>query len=217
MTSSKSNPKPGRVIAGDTLTNELVTWEAPEVKDEQQLSSEETQAQLTALREQVVQQGYAEGHATGLASAEAEVQAQIDALNGALNALARPLEHLDHQVEDELLALVQAVSRQLIRRELRADPGEIINVIREGLAALPVSSQGVTVRLHPEDARLVRELLKPSDDETPWQIQADPVLERGGCQIVTEASQIDGRLETRLGRVIAGLLEEQRTDESDDA
>ncbi|HHQ14114.1 MAG TPA: flagellar assembly protein FliH [Chromatiales bacterium] len=206
MTSSKS----GRLIPGDTLASELVAWEAPEVRDPTEITREELEAELVALREKARNQGYAEGHAAGLAAASAEVDAMKAALTTTLNALARPMEQLDHCVEEEMLALIRAITQQLVRRELRLDPGEVVGVIRAGLNALPVASQDVVVRLHPEDARLVQELLNTGDDELPWRIQADPVLERGGCQITSASSQVDGRLETRLGRVIAELLEDER-------
>ncbi len=208
MTSSKS----GRLIPGDALASELVAWEAPEVRDPTEISREELEAELVTLREKARNQGYAEGHAAGLAAAETEVNTMKAALATTLNALARPMEHLDHCVEEEMLALVRAITQQLVRRELRLDPGEVVGVIRAGLNALPVASQDVVVRLHPEDARLVQGLLNSGDDGRPGKIQSDPVLERGGCQITSAASQIDGRLETRLGRVIAELLDDERNE-----
>jgi flagellar assembly protein FliH len=209
MTSSKLIPR-------DTVSSELVTWEVPAVEDEAD-TAVDVQVELDNLRQQAREAGFAEGHAQGRAAADQQIEAQAKALAQTLAALARPLEELEHRVEDELLALVQAVARQLVRRELRTDPGEVVGVIRAGLNALPVAAGNVVVRLHPEDARLVRDLLKPDADETPWRIQADPVLERGSCQIVTASSQVDGRLETRLGRVIAGLLDDERgADDHDD-
>lgn len=206
MTSSKSR---GLIPAG-SIGDDLVAWEAPEMARPSAENSADPEAELAALREQVLAQAQAEGHAAGLAAAKAEIDALRDALSTTMRALSRPLEELDHAVEDELLALVQAVARQLVRRELRADPGEVVGVIRAALEALPVTSRDVVVRLHPEDARRVREMLNPESDEMPWTIQADPVLERGSCQVVTATSQVDGRLETRLGRVIATMFEEQR-------
>ena len=215
MTSSN---KPPRVIPGETLSSELVTWEAPPVADQAEVAASSLQEQIAALREQAQQRGYAEGHEAGLAAARQQVEARMDALETALSALTRPLERLDHRVEEEILALVQAISRQLVRREMRQDPGELVAVIRAGLSALPVASEDVVVRLHPEDAQLIRGMLSPTDADTPWRIQADPVIERGGCQIVSASSQIDGRLETRLGRVIADMLDDERSEErSEDA
>lgn len=207
MTSSKT---PG-LISGEGLGEDLVTWEAPEVAA-QDANQQSPEAELEALRQQVREQAYTEGHAAGMATARVEIDALRDALKVTLDGLARPFDELDHEVEEQLLALVQAVSRQLVRRELKSEPGEVVGLIRAALDALPVGNRDVSVRLHPEDARLVTELLGTDGSATPWIIQPDPLLERGGCEVVSESSQIDGRLETRLGRVIAALFEDQRED-----
>ncbi len=208
MTSSKTRG----LISGEGLGDDLVTWEAPEVSQPNSKEPQDPEIELAALREQSKTQGFAAGHAAGLAAANAEITAQREALATTLNALSRPFDELEHQVEEELLALVQAVAQQLVRRELKSDPGEVVGLVRAALTALPTSSRDVVVRLHPDDAQLVKDLLKPDANQTPWSIQADPLLERGNCQVNSENSQIDGRLETRLGRTIATMFEEQRAD-----
>lgn len=206
---TSSNP---RLIPGKSVPGDLVTWEAPEVQTSG--DRQDPEAELEALRKRAWDEAYQAGHAAGLAAADEQVAAQVDALTTVLNAFTRPMHELDRQVEDELLELVRAVARQLIRRELRTEPGEVIGVIRAGLDALPTAATNVVVTLHPEDAALVRERLQPSDGETPWKIQPDPILERGNCRITSETSHVDGRVETRLGRVIAGLFAEARNPES---
>jgi len=212
MTSSKTSG----LISGDGLSEDLVTWEAPDVAA-QDARRQDPEAELEALRGQVRDQAYQEGHAAGIASARHEIDALRDALNTTLDSLARPFDDLEHEVEEQLLALVQAVSRQLVRRELRSEPGEVVGLIRAALEALPVGSREVTVRLNPEDAILVGDLLGTDSATTPWLIQSDPLLERGGCEVVSESSRIDGRLETRLGRVIAALFEDQREEPRDES
>ena len=53
----------------------------------------------------------------------------------------------------------------------------------------------------------------PQEDRA-WRLETDPLLERGGCLITSPHSTIDARLDARLARVIAGLLEDER-DEPD--
>jgi flagellar assembly protein FliH len=75
---------------------------------------------------------------------------------------------------------------------------------------LPVAAREVRVHLHPEDAAVVRENLAPTENERAWVIVEDPVMARGGCQITTTTSRIDGRLETRLGAILSELLGTER-------
>jgi flagellar assembly protein FliH len=136
--------------------------------------------------------------------------AEVERLAGMFYDLAKPFEVLDSEVERELLTLAMALARQIVRRELKADPTQIIGIIREAIAALPVAAREVRVHLHPEDAAVVRQHLAPTESERAWAIVEDPVMARGGCQITTNASRIDARLETRLGAILSELLGTER-------
>ena len=106
--------------------------------------------------------------------------------------------------------LAMALARQIVRRELKTDPTQIIGIIREAIAALPVATRDVRVHLHPEDAAVVKQHLAPTENERAWTIIEDPVMARGGCQITTNTSRIDARLETRLGSILSELLGTER-------
>lgn len=207
MTSSK------RIIRGDDVTSDVVNWHAPVVKEAERAAEPAAEPGIgdpAILREVARQEGFEQGRAEGIAAGRAELAQQANILHQVLDALARPLQALDHQFEEELLQLVTAITRQLVRRELHTEPSHVISVIREGLAALPSGAVGIRVRLHPADADTVRELLLADDGGRVWEIETDPLLEQGGCQIVSETAQIDGRLDTRLNRVVATMLEDER-------
>jgi flagellar assembly protein FliH len=152
------------------------------------------------------QQGLAEGREAG----RGEVRAQVERLAGMFYDLAKPFEVLDAEVERELLTLAMALARQIVRRELKTDPTQIIGIIREAIAALPVAAREVRVHLHPEDAAVVRQHLAPTESERAWAIVEDPVMARGGCQINSATSRIDARLESRVGAIFSELLGNER-------
>lgn len=202
-----------KVIRATALSSEYVTWSAPEVADDASGRSRGDQDNLDELRRTARDEGYAEGHAAGLAAGQKEMTASISALESVLSVLARPLEELDVCVEEEILALVKVVSGQLVRREFKLDPSHIVGVIREGLAALPLASQEPVIKMHPADAEIVEKCLATGKADRAWRIETDPVMQRGGCVIVTADSQVDGRLETRLGRILATMFEGDRADD----
>jgi flagellar assembly protein FliH len=159
-------------------------------------------------------QGYREGYEAGFLAGQNEgreamqlVKSRFEQL---LSCLDEPLTRVDEQVEEELLALVIAISKQLIRRELHTDPGEIIAVVREALSILPASSRRIAVSLHPDDVELVRSTLALDEHQPRWKILPDESLTRGGCRVTTETSYIDATVEKRLSTVIARLLGGER-------
>ena len=205
-----------KLIRTDVLNSEYVTWSAPQVDEAAvgaQYGQQNEQVDFDELHRKAWDEGFAEGRAAGLAAGQQELTETTAALECILNALARPLEELDVRVEEEIVALVKAVSGQLVRRELKLDPSHIVGVIREGLAALPLSSDEPVIRLHPQDADVVRQCLTSSEVDRAWRIETDPVMDRGGCVIITAESQVDYRLETRLGRVLATMFESERVDD----
>ncbi|MEO7385731.1 MAG: flagellar assembly protein FliH [Gammaproteobacteria bacterium] len=205
-----------RLIRGGDSASQVVAWRAPEVPSPGGPGSYRRSADtdVTAVQQRAWDKGFEQGRAAGLEAGTHELSARIEAVEKILDALARPLEDLDHRVEGELLSLVQAVARQLVRREMHVDPGHLIGVIREGLAALPLASGDVVVRLHPADAEAIRGRLTAPESDRAWRLETDPLLERGGCLITSPRSTVDARLDARLSRVIARLVEDER-DEPD--
>jgi flagellar assembly protein FliH len=165
---------------------------------------------LVDLQAEAHKEAFDQGLAEGREAGHAEVRAQVERLAGMFYDLAKPFEVLDEEVERELLTLAMALARQIVRRELKTDPTQIIGIIREAIAALPVAAREVRVHLHPEDATVVRQHLAPTESERAWAIVEDPVMARGGCQITTTTSRIDARLESRLGAILSELLGTER-------
>ena len=160
--------------------------------------------------EQGKTEGIEYGHKEALNQGRSELQGRVARLDRLMELLDRPLRQMDDQVEHELIEMVISMVRQLVRREVRTDPEQIIGVMREALSILPVSSRGIRVVLHPEDAEVVRKIYELSERELGWRIIEDPVLARGGCRVVTESSQIDATLESRLATLIEPLLGDER-------
>lgn len=157
------------------------------------------------------------GYEAGVAAGRAELKSQLDAANARvvrldeiLNRLCQPLAELEGEVEEQLVLLALAIGKQLARRELRTDPGQIAALIREAVGRLPAAAREVRVHLHPEDAAAIKERLATAGQERAWSVVEDPTLARGGCLVRSENSQIDARLESRVNAMVSSMLGEQR-------
>ena len=197
---SDANPKAATVAL----------WAAPDMESPPAQQRMATVGGLADLQAEAHKEAFEQGLAEGREAGRAEVQAQVDRLAGMFYDLAKPFDVLDAEVERELLTLAMALARQIVRRELKTDPTQIIGIIREAIAALPVATRDIRVHLHPEDAAVVTQHLAPTEKERAWTIIEDPVMARGGCQIMTVTSRIDARLETRLGSILSDLLGTER-------
>jgi flagellar assembly protein FliH len=185
-------------------------WTAPDMNSPAVNQRLPTVSGLADLQEEAYKEAFDQGLAEGRKAGQIEVRAQVEKLAGMFHDLAKPFEVLDAEVERELLTLAMALARQIVRRELKTDPTQIIGIVRDAIAALPVTARDVRVHLHPEDAAVVREHLAPTESERAWTLVEDPVMARGGCQITTTTSRIDARLETRLAAILSELMGTER-------
>jgi flagellar assembly protein FliH len=189
---------------------DAAVWAAPDMNAPVNQQRPPTVSGLADLQAEAYQEAFEQGLNEGREAGRGEVRAQVEKLAGMFYDLAKPFEVLDAEVERELLTLAMALARQIVRRELKSDPTQIIGIIREAIAALPVAARDVRVHLHPEDAAVVRQNLAPTESERAWSMIEDPVMARGGCQITTTTSRIDARLETRLGAILSELMGTER-------
>ncbi len=190
---------------------DAAVWSAPDMNVPSTNQKLPTVSGLADLQEEAYKEAFDQGLAEGREAGRAEVRTQAEGLAAMFHDLAKPFEVLDGEVERELLALGMALARQIVRRELKTDPTQIIGIIRDAIAALPVAARDVRVHLHPEDASIMRQHLAPTESERAWAIIEDPVMARGGCQITSATSRIDARLETRLTAILSELMGTERT------
>lgn len=193
----------------------VLAWTVPQVDGP--VVGQRRVTDLNLLEREAWEQGFAAGRVAGRSAAldeqqrlTDELRTRVERLDGVLNLQARPLADLDASVLQQLATLAGAIARQLVRRELRAQPEQIIAVIRETVALLPVAAREVRIHLHPEDAVLVRERLAEPAAERAWTLIEDPVITRGGCRISSENSSIDAQVEARLGAAIVAVLGDER-------
>lgn len=206
-------------------------WEMPRV--DEKLSGEAqlklthgrvTADQLSNIQDQAhkeaFEQGFTQGYKDGIDKAQKEtlqknqdLQHRVEQMDQLLRSLSTPFEQLDGQVEAELASLAVSLARQIIRRELKLNPGEIVAVVREAVAALPVATRHPQIFLHPEDAAFIRQTFSLSGEHEHWKLIDDPAMTRGDCRVVTETSRIDASVESRLTAIITKALGGEREED----
>ncbi len=181
-------------------------WEVPVVESVGPMTAEQLHGAYEEAFAEGREAGYQHGYAAGQEAAQADLGPKVKLFEALLDLLAEPVRQLDEAVEESLLALAFAVARQLVRRELKTEPGQVVAAVRQAMAALPLSSRNMRLYLHPEDVPLVREALSIDEGAGRWAIVDDPLLTRGGCRVESDSSRIDASVESRLAAVVADVL-----------
>lgn len=223
-----------KVISAESA--EFSRWDLPDVDEAGARAAAAKGGQghsvreLDELQKAAYEEAFAKGREEGLAAGReagreagyqegiAAAREQAQRLAGVLDALAEPVGQLDDEAEQELMHLVFQVAQQVIRREIQTQPGEVMAVLREAMAVLPMSAREVTVRLHPDDAAFVRESWGDEEQGGSWRVAEDHGVSRGGCVVQSASSRIDATLEKRITALAAQLLGGDRAgDEEADA
>ncbi|MDH5326586.1 MAG: flagellar assembly protein FliH [Gammaproteobacteria bacterium] len=203
-------------------TDKAKRWTAPNVEGEVGLTQSTQEQKLTPVTAEAIEkiqneaykeaydEGYGNGYKEGINAGSGKVKELAETMEKALNLLSEPFAELDRQMESEIVTLAALIAKQLVRREIKTDPAQIVATVREAVLVLPVASRNVNVYLQPEDAQIVRDKLNTSDTDPAWRILEDPVLERGDCRITTESSSIDATLEKRLASIVSQIMGGER-------
>ena len=210
---------------GSPRSESLAAEETPHTLTVEEIEAMQKQAYDEAFQ-QGRNEGFAEGKLEGFEAGKLEglaagrqqgydenlhlLQKKAAELALLMETLSLPFKNLDEAVEEELVKLALAIAGQIVRREIKQEPGEIIAVVREAIKVLPLAAQKITLSLHPEDAELVRSILKLDESLPSWRLLESPAITRGGCLVETEVSTIDATIEKRLAAVAATVLGGER-------
>ena len=155
------------------------------------------------------QEGLAQGIEEGLAQGSQEIEQQVKRWASLLERLHNPLEKLDTNAEYQLVRLATSLAEQITRCEIQTSPKIILQALKQAVDALPISEQKLSINLHPEDLKFV--LAAYSQEQCihrGWDLQAEPALMRGDCQINTQVSSIDFAFDTRINQVLKSFFKE---------
>ncbi len=182
--------------------------------------------ELQTIKDQAYTEGFEKGRSEGLQSGVTEVEKKIGLLKNIINELESPLKNCGENTEKELLELSFSIAKQILRRELKQDPTQLIAIIRESLQLLPIGSKDIQVLLHPDDASIIREALslngseqdingnhKQKSTEKSWSLLEEPSMQPGGCIIKTSNSKIDASIDQQIAVLFSKMIDEHRTAE----
>lgn len=171
--------------------------------------------------EQGLEQGREAGHREGFergiddGKAIGREEGRLQGLK-AFDEAAQPLDQLVERFErfrqdfeqarrEQLLELVQKVSKQVIRCELTLHPTQLLSLAEEALAAMPDDQQDVRILLNPDECARIKELAP--ERAAAWRLVSDDKLALGECRVITAESEADIGCQQRLDSCMDTLAE----------
>ena len=176
-----------------------------------------TEDELQKIKDKAYDKAYEKGYKEGLSTASTEINAKQQILVKMIEQLAYPLKQCGEKTEQELLELAFAISRQIVRRELKQDPTQLIAIIRDALTQLPVGAKDIQILLHPDDAAIIKEVLTidTNSPDSRWQLVEEPSMEKGGCLLKTDNSNVDASVDRQIAVLFSRIAGGERAGEDD--
>lgn len=145
----------------------------------------------------------ADGHAAGVESAEGELRAFRGELGQhlawVLQALSAQFETIDAQWREDLAELTRVAVSAATGHVLDTQHDAVVRAVLLDSLSLLENRATITVRVHPEDEKMVGTLFKAARERAPelqnWVVEGDASLELGGFIVETNSGSVDARRE----------------------
>ena len=110
----------------------------------------------------------------------------------------------------DLMDLAFKIAEKIIGKQLEMEPETIIGIVKQAMQTVRQSKQ-LTIRVHPEDAKLLKEneeeLQETLGRQRILDVVEDKKVHRGGCIIESEIGTVEAQLQTQLDRLKKILLQ----------
>lgn len=166
---------------------------------------------LSEGKEEGYQEGVRLGYDDGLKKGRVEArQSESNRFNEAIEPFTGYIEKMhdylggyENRRRDELVQLVEKVTRQVIRCELALQPAQLLALVEEALAAQPSVPTQLKVYLNPAELGRINDVAPEKVKQ--WGLIADPEMASGECRVVTDTTEIDVGCQHRLDQCVEAL------------
>jgi flagellar assembly protein FliH len=194
----------GRAISRAVCSDESEGGTEERPPQYKKTAREHEQDKWSQIIETVKKESYEKGFADGTASQKQEVASSVAAMAAAVKEVRTLKKRFYAENEKELLDLVLAVAGKVIHKEVIADRGVVLAVLRDAVKKV-ADEAGLKVRLNPDDLKFITEMKKDILNENEIfrnaVFEGDETIRRGGVLLETEHLAVHVTPEQQLDKI----------------
>ncbi len=157
--------------------------------------------------EEGLELGKSEGFNQGQQSGQQQIDEYIKKLDGLFQHLQQPAALVSKELQNELVLLALGLAKAVVKCETTTSSKCIEQAIVEGIKALPIQEQTLTVLINSEDLSQLNDYLGPDEiNKKGWNLKVDDTISQGGCKVHTTNNTVDVSIERRCEQVFNQLL-----------
>jgi len=164
-------------------------------------SDELLQAELSRIRQQAEQKGFAQGQARGVEEGKKQGYdtgfAQGKHFSRLLEEFKISLDNLDSVIPSRLVQLSLTAARSILGRNITCDNDVLLDKIQQLLQQETLFKGAAQLWVNPDDKTLVQDNVGKSLVSMGWELRVDTNILPGGCRITSEEGEFDATMNTR--------------------
>jgi len=162
------------------------------------------------IEREAYEKGFAQGERDGLELGEKRLEAILDTFRKILEEIGRLRRNLYQKHESEMVRLVFALTRKILRHDLPLPEGWVKETVKAAFQYV-LEPRKVILHLNPRDCQYLLNhpegfpFSREGKEEDKIQVVPDPSITRGGCFLETPRGDIDATLETQIDALTASV------------
>jgi len=157
--------------------------------------------ELERIREEARTEGYKEGYSSGEQAIKEEWESKVNRLEELLLAIGDTREALFQRVREDLVRILSAVPRKILRQVLRFETHAVKALVTSILEEIP-RQERVVIKVSEDDLRFLEEAVpgiqRRLGGYTQIEIEPSRQVSKGGAILVIEGGEIDATIERQL-------------------
>ena len=161
---------------------------------------------LESERKKAFEQGYKEAEDR----VTAEWNEKLTFIKNLSDTLNNPMKEVDEVIQENTVNISIAIAKQIIRRELSIDSGQIVSVVKQAIELMPKDDMQINISINPKDEEKIKGLFLDNDHMSKYNIIQDPTISVGGCKAYTDFSMLDLTVDKQIATICTQIFGDQR-------
>lgn len=183
--------------------------EADLLPQSEQTAQEKIQAEMERNLSRVSDESYRKGYTEGVEFQKKAIAPVLDAISTMTKMIPLIRQDIVAKTEEQVVKLALAIAEKILNQEVATRREVIIGVIKGVLKNIS-ETEGMKIRLNPQDFRYIMEVkkdfLQSFDGVHNVIFEEDASIKRGGAIVETMFGEVDARLESQLKEIRTVML-----------
>jgi flagellar assembly protein FliH len=176
----------------------------PEISEQEKI-----QLEMEQRLKKSIEESHEKGFKSGVEFQKQQVLPVLDAIAAMTKIIPEIRQEIIQKTEEQAVKLALAIAEKILNQEVTTRKEVILGVLKGALKHI-AETEGMKIRLNPQDFRYMMEVkkdfLQSFDGVRNVIFEEDNTIKRGGTIVETMFGEVDARLENQFKEIKAAIL-----------